>query len=180
MELLETMLKRKSIRMYNEKPVTKDLLDEILTAGLLAPSSRNFLPVEFIRITDKDMLMDLSRAKNAGADMLTEASAAIVVIADHEKSDVWVEDAAIAMIYMQLRATDLGIGNCWVQCRNRTSKAKGSDGEKLSSEAYVKKLLQIPDQYSVLSILSLGMTDAIPEGRKAEDVDFKKVHKNEF
>ena len=114
MELSEIMFNRRSIRKYTDKEISEEDIKSILKAGLLAPSSRNLHPVEMIVVRDKAMLDSLSRAKTAGAGMLREASRAIVVIGDHDRSDVWVEDCSIVMTYMLLKATALGLGSLWI------------------------------------------------------------------
>ena len=212
MELLETILNRRSVRKYNDKEVGGETLQSILEAGLLAPSSRNLKPVEFIVIRDKAMLHQLARAKTAGSGMLKGASCAVVVIGGSEKSDAWIEDCSIAMTYMMLRATELCVANCWVQCRNKISQQKigeplsdvvedvlqtnssvsseslvaqriannAGDNDKLSSDEFVKQLLDIPDQYSVLAILSLGMSDDTAEPHPRDKADFLKVHEEKW
>ncbi len=122
MELLECMLGRRSIRKYNNKDISDNILHCIIEAGLLSPSSRNLHPAELVTVKDKTVLTQLARSKTAGSGMLKNAKCAIVVIGDKEKSDAWIEDCSLSMIYMQLRATELGIANCWVQCRNRISQ----------------------------------------------------------
>lgn len=215
MKLLEAMLNRRSIRDYNDKEIPDDMLHSILEAGLLSPSSRNLYPVELIIVKDKNMIYQLARAKTAGSGMLKNASCAIVVIGDSKKSDAWIEDCSLSMIYMQLRATELGIANCWVQCRNRISQQKkgellsdvvedvaqehitdsristeqmvakriaanAGDKDNLSSDTFIKQLLDIPENYSVLAILSLGMTDKMIEPYTTKKADFMKVHKEKF
>ena len=215
MKLLEVMLNRRSIRDYNDQEIPDDMLHDILEAGLLSPSSRNLYPVELILVKDKNMIYQLARAKTAGSGMLKNASCAIVVIGDSKKSDAWIEDCSLSMIYMQLRATELGIANCWVQCRNRISQQKkgellsdvvedvaqehiidsristeqivarriaanAGDKDNLSSDTFIKQLLDIPENYSVLAILSLGMTDKMIEPYTTEKANFMKVHKEKF
>ena len=63
---------------------------------------------------------------------------AIVVMADPLASDVWIEDAAIASIMIQLQAEDLGLGSCWVQVRERFT-ATG-----MPSDEFVHGILDIP------------------------------------
>ena len=75
---------------------------------------------------------------------------AVVVTGDTTQSDVWVEDAAVASIYMQLQAEDLGLGSCWCQVRNRLT-ADGMDAEQ-----YVRTLLGIPSTFGVLSVMAFG------------------------
>ena len=179
MELLNAILNRRSIRKYNEKEISDEALNDILEVGLLAPSSRNLHPVELITVKNKDVLHRLAKAKTAGSEMLKNAYCAVVVIGDNEKSDVWIEDCSISMAYMQLRATELGVANCWVQCRNRTASC-AEDEENISSNAFVKQVLDIPNNYSVLAILSLGMTDMTVEPHTIQESDFTKVHKEKF
>ena len=180
MELLDVILNRRSVREYNGEKVDDDTLRSILEAGLLSPSSRNLCPVELITVKDKDTLCQLARAKTAGSEMLNCASCAVVVIGDSEKADAWIEDCSLSMIYMQLRATELGVANCWVQCRNRVSQQKSNDADNLSSDTFVKQLLDIPENYSVLAILSLGMTDKVIEPYTTDKADFMKVHNEKF
>ena len=172
MELIDTILNRRSVRQYNNTDISEGVLNDILEAGLLAPSSRNKRPVEFVAVKDKSILKSLSKAKSAGSSMLADASCAIVVIGDSEKSDVWVEDCSIAMTYMMLRATELGTANCWVQIRRRETE------NGTLSEMYIRELLSIPDKYGVLAVLSIGMSDKTPTPHTVSEVDFSKVHED--
>lgn len=174
MELFEAMLRRRSVRTYTEEPIDDALLTKILQAGLLAPTSRNKKPCELILVRGRETLALLSKAKAAGSAMLKDAAAAIVVIADSDKSDVWIEDASIALTYLHLAATDLGVGSCWVQCRNRQT-AEGSD-----SEDYVKQLLAIPERYRIVGILSLGIAKEMPEGLPIGEIDREKLHVEQY
>ena len=54
-----------------------------------------------------------------GASFLGDAALAIVVTADPLASDVWIEDASIASLMIQLQAEDMGLGSCWIQIRER-------------------------------------------------------------
>lgn len=87
---------------------------------------------------------------------------AIVVLADPEKSDVWIEDTSIASMYLQLAAEDMGLGSCWVQIRKR-SHSTGID-----SEEYIQRTLDIPDHLCVASIIAIGY--------KENDLDIGKDH----
>ena len=174
MELMDTILNRRSVRQYNGTDISEGVLHDILEAGLLAPSSRNKRSVEFVAVKDKSILKSLSKAKSAGSSMLEDASCAIVVIGDSEKSDVWVEDCSIALTYMMLRTTELGVANCWVQCRRRETE------NGISSETYIREHLHIPDKYGVLAVLSLGMSDETPRLHTTSEADFSKIHKDVY
>ena len=151
MELLKLLQRRRSIRKYTGERITDETLEKILQAGVFAPSSRAIYPVAREVVRDKEMLRKLSECKASGAAMLKNADAAIVVIGDTAKSDAWIEDCSITMTLMMLEATEQGVGNCWVQCRGRRTS------EGTSAEVCVRELLDIPDNFGVLAILSLGM-----------------------
>ena len=171
MELFDVLLKRRSIRNYSAEEIPEDALNRIIEAGLLAPTSRNRKPCEFFVIRDKAMLKELSEVKPMGGAMLRGCSAAIVVMGDSDKADTWIEDSSIALSYMQLMATDLGVGSCWCQIRLR----KSSDGS--DAESCVRRLLSAPENFRIVGIIALGMPENEPAPHTAEDADWSKVHR---
>lgn len=174
MDLLEVMRKRRSVRTYTGEPVSEEKLEKILMAGLLSASGRAIRPWEFIVVRDKETLKKLSAARAMGAKMLEDADCAIVVLGDEEKTDVWTEDCSIAMANMHLMADSLGVGSCWIQGRLR----EASDGR--TTEAYVRELLDYPENYRLEAILSLGMPDKHPEARNLEELPMEKIHQEKF
>lgn len=168
-ELLEILKNRRSIRKFKEEKVNKDIIQEILKAGLLAPSSKNKKPVEFVVIEAKETILKLKECKVKGVDALNTATCAIVVIANSNISDVWIEDASIAMTLMHVAADNLGLGSVWIQIRNRFIEDKSSENE-------VREVLNIPDNYGVLSILVLGYKNEIKASYDDKDLDISKIH----
>lgn len=166
--------KRRSIRRYTTEAIKPEEVELILKAGLKSPSSKNAKPWYFIAIEEKDTLQKLSQCKDLGAKLVADCSLAIVVIADPFASAVWIEDASIASIMMQLQAEDLNIGSCWVQVRERFTV----DG--ISSEEYVKDLLDIPMQLQVLSIIAFGYKDQDRQPIDDNNLDWDKVHIGKF
>lgn len=148
--LIDLLRARRSIRRFTEQPVEREKLDLLLEAALRSPSSKGNNPWEFIVVTERERLDKLSIAKAHGAALLNNAPLAIVVCADPAKSDVWVEDAAIAATLIHLEATDLGLGSCWVQIRLRQRE------DATSSQAYLADLLDLPDGLMVLAIIGIG------------------------
>ena len=96
------------------------------------------------------MLGELSHCKEQASAFIADAALAIVVTADPLASDVWIEDASIASIMIQLQAEDLGLGSCWVQVRERYT-ATG-----MPSDEFVRGVLDIPLQLQVLSVIAIG------------------------
>lgn len=150
MNFHELIKARHSVRSYTNEKIPDDILERIISQAKLAPSSRNKKPVDFVLVTDSDQLEKLSKAKAAGSQMIKDAAAAIVVMGDSEKSDVWIEDCSIAMTYLHLAATEAGLGSVWVQLRGRQT----SDGQ--DSGLYVKKIFNMEERMQILAVLSLG------------------------
>ena len=148
--LIDLLRARRSIRRFKEQPVEREKLDLLLEAALRSPSSKGNTPWEFIVVADRERLDKLAVAKAHGATFLGNAPLAIVVCADPAKSDVWVEDAAIAATLIHLEATDLGLGSCWVQIRLRERD------DKTSSQTYLTELLRLPQGLMVLAIIGIG------------------------
>ena len=172
MELMDVMLKRRSIRKYRDQDIPEETLDQILQAGLLAPTSRNLKPCKFYVIKNKEVLLKLSKAKSAGAGMLAECSAAIAVFGNSAMADTWVEDCSIAMSFMMLMAENLGVGNCWVQIHFRTDSA-GNDAEQ-----NVREILSVSKEYRISGILSLGVPAEERSAHTLEELDWGKVIDN--
>ena len=170
MEFLDMLKKRRSIRQYTEEKITEEQLQMVINAGLLSPSSRSIRPWELIVVQNKDTLQKMSECRVGSAKMLANASVAIVVIADAEKSDVWTEDCSIVMSNMHLMADSLGLGSCWVQGRLR----KAEDGR--DTEAYVRDILGYPENDKLQAILTIGVPDEEKAPYELSDLPMDKVH----
>ena len=140
---------------------------------MLAPSSSNNKPWEFIVVNDRDLLQKLSQAKK-GAALLERAVLAIVVMADTGRSDVWIEDVSIAATHMLLMAEELGLGACWVQIRRRYHD------EKTPADVYVRRLLGIPTGYEVDCLVGFGYPAENKAPHDESDVDFNKTFVNRY
>lgn len=162
--------KRRSIRKFKDRPVAKETLDLILEAALRSPSSRGNNPWHFVVVTDRAKLEALSRAKPHGAAFLKDAPLGIAVCADAAKSDVWVEDASIAAIIIQLAAESLGLGSCWIQFRERMH------GENRTAEEYVAEQLGLPPGLKLLAVVAIGIPDEVKKPRPAGELLRDRVH----
>lgn len=136
----------------------------------MSPSSKSVRPWQFVVVEDKAMLEKLSHCKSNYATSIATAPLAIVVTADTTKSDAWIEDASIAAMLMQLQAEDFGLGSCWVEVRERF----GDDG--VPAEEYVREALNIPEEYGVLCIVSIGHKDEQRKPINPDKLLWEKVH----
>lgn len=165
---------RRSIRKFKDNAIEKETVEALLKSALLSPSSRAIRPWEFIAVTDKALLNKLSGCREHSAAFLSGAPLGIVVIADSSKSDVWVEDASIASVLIQLTAHEMGLGSCWVQVRNRLYN------DQKSAEAYIKELLGIPEKYCVESVIAVGYPDETKRPYSDTDLLYDKIHYNRY
>ena len=111
MDFLEVVEKRKSVRKYSDRPVERELLDAIVRVAQTAPSSRNSKSSAFLIVEDRDMLDALSQMRDYGSGLLAGAQAAIVVMGDETKTDLWVDNCAISATFIQLAVTAMDLNN---------------------------------------------------------------------
>ena len=144
--LLEEILKRKSVRIYLNKEVKKEVISEILEAGRLAPSACNIQPWKFIVVRNKKRREKLSVACN-NQEFVGDAPVIIAacIISEGYNMGGWYDsavlDIGIAFDHMTLQAVNLGLGTCWIGAFNEES---------------IKKLLGIPHNVRVAALLTLG------------------------
>jgi len=165
---------RRSIRSYKDQPVDKETEALLVEALLRSPSSRDLKPWEFVVVDDREILAQLSRAKEHSASFLKNAPLGIVVCADPDRCDVWIEDASLAAILVQMTAHSLGLGSCWIQLRLR------SHTPDKSSEEYVREILGIPSHLRVLCMVAIGHPNEKRAGVPAEKLEYRKVRRNGY
>ena len=93
----ELLRLRRSTRKFTEQEIASDDVKTIMEAALMAPSSKRSLSWEFVLVEDAEKLERLSVCKDNGAKLIAGAKLAVVVLGDPMKSDVWIEDASIAL-----------------------------------------------------------------------------------
>ena len=174
-DMLNVFLNRHSVRSYTGEKIPMEKLNMIIMAGLSSASGSAIRPWELIVVRDKQKLIDMSGCRLRGTSrMLAGADAAIIVVADESRSDVWVEDSAIVMANMHLMASAIGVGSCWIQGRLREAIDGGS------TEDYLRCLLQFPSECRLEAILSLGIPDEEFPAKAPESLPFEKVHINKY
>lgn len=152
---LRQIRNRRSVRSYLPRAVPDEMLDIILEAGRTAPSASNRQPWHFIIVKDASKREILAKG-GLYAKFLVESPVVIVGCGDREASPKWyVVDTTIALQSMVLAAIGGGLGTCWV----------GS-----FTEAAVKELLRIPDNYAVVALIALGYS------KESKGLDSKAIH----
>lgn len=175
MEQFSDLIKnRRSMRKFTNQELTQDEVVALMKAALMSPSSKRSNCWQFVMVDDKAMLEHLSHCKEQGAAFLKDAALAVVVLADPLASDVWIEDASIASIMIQLQAEDMGLGSCWIQVRERFT----ADG--VPSGEFVHDALDIPLQLQVLSIIAIGHKGMERKPFNEEHLQWEKLHLNKY
>lgn len=154
MEYKDLIAARHSVRKFTDQKVERKLIDEIIAEALTAPSSRNCKSSEFLVVEDKAKLEAMAAMRESGSGLIAGAAAAIVVMGDASKTDLWVDNAAISTTFIQLSAVDKGLGSCWVHVNGRMrSKTDASLGY---AEDYLRTIVDIPEGRKVLCVVALG------------------------
>ena len=154
MDFLEVIEKRRSIRKYSDQPVERELLDAIVKVAQTAPSSRNSKSSAFMIVEDRDTLDALSQMRDCSSALLSGAPAAIVVLGDETKTDLWVDNCAISATFVQLAVTAMDLVSCWVHCNGRPRYKAEPNGAK--AEDYVRELLGIKDGLRPYCVVAIG------------------------
>ncbi len=170
----ELMEKRRSVRVYANRPVEAAKMDAIIEAALRSPSGRAARPWTFVVVTDKALLEKLSVAKPAGGAFIKDAPVAVVVCGDSSASGLWLEDCSIVAVTMQYAALELGLGSRWAQIRGNNFK------EGKTSTQYIAELLGLPENLTVECIIAIGYPGEEMVPYKKDELRFDKVSYNRY
>lgn len=150
MQPLELITKRRSIRLYKDKAISKGDLEKIIDAARFAPTARNIQPWEFVAITKQEMLKKIADLAENGR-FISQSKACIAVFCSDTK--YYLEDGCAATVYILLAARALGIGSCWVA------------GDKKHYSQDIANLLNVPNSYKLVSLIPLGYPESSSEFR---------------
>lgn len=155
MNVFEAISKRRSIRKYKDIEVEDEKLQNILEVARIAPSAANRQEWKFIVVKDKESREKLAEAAN-GQQFVAEAPVTIVACSTESERVMpcgqyaYTVDISIAVAFMILEATELGLGTCWLGAY---------DEEK------VRNILSIPERIRVPAMFTLGYADESPHQR---------------
>ena len=161
--LFRSILNRKSVREYSDKEISQEIIDNLLKAGMSAPSSRDRRPWHFIVISDKAVLENLGdQLKNASC--LKSANKAILVCGDDELSDnCWFLDCSAAAQNILIAAESMGLGAVWTAVYPYDDRAE-----------IVNKVFNLRKTIHALSIIPLGYP--LEKGEPKNKFDASRVH----
>lgn len=147
MELFEAIHTRRSIRKYEDKPVSDDLVRALLAAAMSAPSAGNAQPWQFVVIRDK-ALREAIPAFSPYAGMIAKAPLGVLVCGDLSQEKYpgyWVQDCSAATQNLLLAANATGLGAVWTGVHPMADRVDG-----------FRRLLGLPEQIMPLAFVVLG------------------------
>ena len=157
-EVIQNMLSRKSVKNYKSDMVPAELLEQIIQAGLYAPSGRNKQAPIILAVTNKELRDKLSKI-NAGkdpyfrVDPFYNAPCVLVVLAD-KSVPTYVYDGSLVMENMLLAAHSLGLGACWIHRAKETFET--DEGKAILKE------LGIEGEYEGIGNCVVGYANVFP------------------
>ena len=166
---LDVIMTRTSIRAFTGEPVSKDVLETILKAGMAAPTGMNAQPWRFVVITDQDKIKEIF-GTGFRSEMYTTAGAVIVVCGEAETDGrpnmFWYEDCSAATENILLAAHALGLGAVWT-----------AGYPAMDRVAPVSEALGIPSNVLPLCVVPLGYPAENPDPKdkwKPENIHWEK------
>ncbi len=159
-EFIEVLKSRRSVRKYKPVPISKETIEEIIGCARFSPTARNEQPWIFIAVNDKKTLARISKIASPNGEFIKDASWAIAVFCRNTK--YYLEDGSSATVYMLLASWAKGIGSCWIA------------GDKKPYAEEIRKILKVPQDYRLVSLVSLGHPENIPvkEKKPLEEIIF--------
>ncbi|MHA1638361.1 MAG: nitroreductase family protein [Candidatus Thorarchaeota archaeon] len=147
MEVLEEIMKRKSGRVFSEKPIPQDIIDSILEAGRWAPSCANTQAWNYIVLTDKGSLSNAHEALSKGNSWGKKAPVMVIVTSTESGGcpahnlPYFMMDVGLTTQNMLLQAVHSGLMG---------HPTAGWDEEML------KEITGIPQEYRIVTVIFFG------------------------
>ncbi|MEW5901308.1 MAG: nitroreductase family protein [Acidobacteriota bacterium] len=159
----DLILLRRTIRQFKPEPVSRQILERLVNAARLAPSSGNLQPLEFVVVDDEDVkrlvfpcLRWASYITPRGNPKPGQEPAAYIIplinLSVREKGYEY--DVGAAMENMILTAVEQGLGACWLLSIDR---------EKIA------EILNLPWGYKIDCVLALGYPAESPVMEEGQD-----------
>jgi nitroreductase len=144
---MNAIFRRRSIRRYTDKQVSDEMINQILAAGMNAPSAGNEQPWHFIIIKDKETLKRLADF-SPHSQMAKDAALAILVCADlnlERHKGYWAQDCSAATENMLIEVAELNLGAVWLGVFPVQDRVE-----------YIRQQFQLPQNIVPFSVIPVG------------------------
>ncbi len=169
MDALEAIFTRRSIRKFESAPVSDELIDKIIRAGMAAPSAGNQQPWHFIIINDRYILDEIQKF-HPYSKMLAQSPVAILVCGDIETEKhkgYWIQDCSAAVENMLIAIHAMGLGAVWLGIHPREDRVEG-----------IRKLINMPNNINPLALIAMGYP--AEKQPPADRYNKSKIHINKW
>ena len=170
--LVNTIMTRTSVRAYSDREIRAEFVDTLLRAAMAAPTAMNLQPWQFVVITDRATLDSIaSNCRNIS--MASQAQLAIAVCGDLDIADkgegqpYWIQDCSAATENLLLAAHAMGLGAVWCGIYPIEERV-----------AFVRSLLQLPDNIIPLNIVPIGYPAAATSPK--DKYKPERIHENKW
>jgi len=163
--IIKEISNRRSVRKYKSKKVPQKYIVEIIKAGQFAPTARNNRAIEFLVIEKQETKNNIFEI--VGQEYIKEAPVLIIPISDTAKTNCPIQDLSVTTENMFLQATTLGLGTVWKNLQPEWAEK-------------IKKMLGIPEQHTVINIISVGYPEKDPKPYTDRDFTDKKIHQEQW
>ncbi|BCN31373.1 nitroreductase family protein [Anaeromicropila herbilytica] len=118
-QVLENIITRKSVRSFTDKTIEDDILEQIIKAGIHAPSGMNKQSFRFTIVRNKDKMSRL--AKEIATELERDVNTynfylpdVLIMVSDETENSNGLADCACALENIFLAAHSLGVGSVWI------------------------------------------------------------------
>lgn len=153
MDVIEAILSRRSIRKYDNEPVSDEDVEVLLNAAMYAPSAVDERPRHFVVIKDRKTLEEISQVSPT-ARMVKHAPVAIVVCGDttlEKFPGMWPLDCAAATENILLAATARRLGAVWTAVYPFDKRVES-----------IQELVKLPAHVIPLCVIPVGHPAELP------------------
>lgn len=158
---------RHSIRQYKDDPIEEKILKDALECAHLAPTARNEQPWLFGVVRKKETLKKIADLTDHGK-FIAGAQVCFAVFGKRDEK-YYLEDCSAATTQLIHGLWAYGIGSCWVA------------GDKKGYAEDVRKLLGVPDTYTLVSLVPAGYPKdlTLADKKDLKDLVFKEHYSEE-
>ncbi len=186
MTFVEILKCRRSIRNYEDKPVSDEVIKDMIKECILSPNAGNEQPWGFIIVNNKKMLKRMSdeskknildrinanpndyakkykgMLQNESYNVYYNAPCLVIILGQSSLKNLYV-DCALAASYFMMAATSRGLGTCWVNL-----------GTEIKDPEMIKEL-GMPENSQIVAPIALGYPAKIPAVPKRQEPKIIKI-----
>lgn len=169
MELMEAIRTRRSIRKFDDRPITDDMVREMLDAAMMAPSAGNAQPWQFVVVNERARL-DAMKELHPYISMVAQAELGVLICGDlslEKYPGYWVQDCSAAMQNMLLAIHGMGLGAVWTGIYPMEDRVNA-----------FRTMFNLPDNVIPLGFAPIGYPAQSPESKSRFREE--RIHYNSY